>query len=61
MSVPGWSEKVDRTRDDDVVDPAQLDGSGLHHLGALVGELEHLLVADDGQQPRVRAPRAGRP
>ena len=33
--------------DDDVVDPAQLDGPGLHDLGALVGELEHLLVADD--------------
>ena len=45
--------------DDDVVDPAQLDGPGLHDLGALVGELEHLLVADDlelagrGREPRV--------
>ena len=37
----------------DAVDPAQLDGARLHHLGALVGELEHLLVADDGQQPGV--------
>ena len=33
--------------DDDFVDPAQLDRPGLHDLGALVGELEHLLVADD--------------
>ncbi len=33
--------------DDDVVDPAELDCPGLHDLGALVGELEHLLVADD--------------
>ena len=35
--------------DDDVVHPAELDGAHLHHLGALVGELEHLLVADDGE------------
>ena len=34
--------------DDDVVDPAELDGPDLHHLGALVGQLQHLLVADDG-------------
>jgi hypothetical protein len=33
--------------DDDVVDPAELDRPDLHDLGALVGELEHLLVADD--------------
>ena len=39
--------------DDDVVDPAELDGAGLHHLGALVGELEHLLVADDVELARV--------
>ena len=35
--------------DDDVVHPAELDGADLHHLGALVGELQHLLVADDGE------------
>ena len=45
--------------DDDAVDPAELDGADLHDLGALVGELEHLLVADDrqlagaGDEPRV--------
>ena len=45
--------------DDDVVDPAELDGPDLHDLGALVGEFEHLLVADDGElagvgdEPRV--------
>ena len=33
--------------DDDAVHPAELDGPRLHDLGALVGELEHLLVADD--------------
>ena len=38
--------------DGDVVDPAELDGPRLHHLRALVGELEHLLVADDLQLPR---------
>ena len=32
--------------DDDVVDPAELDRADLHHLGALVGQLEHLLGAD---------------
>ena len=37
--------------DDDAVHPAELDGTGLHDLGALVGELEHLLVADQGQLP----------
>ena len=37
--------------DGDVVDPAELDGAGLHHLGALVGELHHLLVADDVELP----------
>jgi len=36
--------------DDDVVDPTQLDGTRLHDLGALVGKLEHLLVADRGDQ-----------
>ena len=30
-----------------LVDPAELDRPDLHDLGALVGELEHLLVADD--------------
>ena len=40
--------------DDDVVDPAELDGPDLHHLGALVGELHHLLVADDGELAGVR-------
>ena len=40
--------------DDDVVDPAQLDGAGLHDLGALLGQLEHLLVADDGELAGVR-------
>ena len=35
--------------DDDAVDPAELDRPDLHHLGALVGQLEHLLVADDRQ------------
>ena len=35
--------------DDDVVDPAELDRADLHDLGALVGQLEHLLVADDRQ------------
>ena len=46
--------------DDDVVDPAELDGPDLHDLGALVGELEHLLVADDGELPRLRdEPRVG--
>ena len=40
--------------DDDVVDPAQLHGPDLHDLGALVGELEHLLVADERQLTRVR-------
>ena len=39
--------------DDDVVDPAQLHGARLHDLGALVGQLEHLLVADDGDEPGV--------
>ena len=35
--------------DDDVVDPAELDCPDLHDLRTLVGELEHLLVADDGE------------
>ena len=39
--------------DDDVVDPAQLDRPDLHDLGALVGELEHLLVADDRELARL--------
>jgi len=40
-------------------DPAELDGPGLHDLGALVGQLEHLLITDDlelargGHEPRV--------
>ncbi len=34
--------------DDDIVDPAELDGPDLHDLGALVGELQHLLVGDHG-------------
>ena len=47
--------------DDDAVDPAQLDRPGLHDLGALVGQLEHLLVADDRQLAGVRhEPRVGR-
>ena len=47
--------------DDDVVDPAELDRADLHDLGALVGELEHLLVADDGQLAgRRHEPRVGR-
>ena len=36
----------------DAVDPAQLDGADLHDLGALLRQLEHLLVADDGQLAR---------
>ena len=47
--------------DDDVVDPAQLDGPDLHDLRALVGELEHLLIADDGQLPCASARAGGRP
>ena len=40
---------------------AELDGPGLHDLGALVGELEHLLVADDRQLPGGgHDPRVGR-
>jgi hypothetical protein len=35
--------------DDDAVDPTELDRPDLHDLGPLVGELEHLLVADDGE------------
>ena len=46
--------------DDDVVDPAELDGPDLHDLGALVGELQHLLVADDVQLAGARARAAGR-
>ena len=46
--------------DDDVVDPAELDGPDLHDLGALVGELEHLLVADDRQLAGRRRRAAGR-
>ena len=46
--------------DHDVVDPAELDGPGLHHLGALVGELHHLLVADDVELAGVALdPRVG--
>ena len=40
--------------DDDVVDPAELDRADLHHLGALVGQLEHLLGADHGQLTGLR-------
>ena len=40
--------------DGDAVDPAELDGADLHDLGTLVGELEHLLVADDRQLARSR-------
>ena len=46
--------------DDDVVDPAELDGPDLHDLGALVGELEHLLVADDRQLAGLGRRAAGR-
>ena len=46
--------------DDDVVDPAQLDRPDLHDLGALVGQLEHLLVADDGELAGRRGRGAGR-
>ena len=60
MRVPGASlNEVERTRDDHAVDPAELDGPGLHHLGALVGELEHLLVADDRQMSRASGTRRG--
>ena len=46
--------------DDDVVDPAELDRPGLHDLGALVGELQHLLVADDVELAGLRdEPRVG--
>ena len=40
--------------DRDAVDPAQLDGARLHDLGALVGQLQHLLVADDGDEAGLR-------
>ena len=46
--------------DDDVVHPAQLDGPDLHDLGALVGQLEHLLVADDRRAAGRWARGAGR-
>ena len=46
--------------DDDAVDPAELDRPDLHDLGALVGELEHLLVADDGQLAGPATRGAGR-
>ena len=45
--------------DDDVVDPAELHRADLHDLGALVGELEHLLVADDGRAGGRSATRRG--
>ena len=35
--------------DGDGIDPTELDRPCLHDLGALVGELEHLLVADHEQ------------
>ena len=38
----------------DVVDPAQLDRADLHDLGALLRELEHLLVADHVELAGVR-------
>ena len=31
------------------IENLQLDGPDLHHLGALVGHLQHLLVGDDGE------------
>ena len=47
--------------DDDAVDPAELDRPDLHDLGALVGQLEHLLVADHRQLPGIgHDPRIGR-
>ena len=47
--------------DDHAVDEAELDRARLHHLGALVGELEHLLVVDLIDEPRVGDdPRVGR-
>ena len=49
ISVPGASSKELSDLDDDVVDPAELDGAGLHDLGAVLGHLEHLLIADDPQ------------
>ena len=49
MSVPGRVLERAEDLDDDAVDPAELDRADLHDLGALVGELEHLLVADDRQ------------
>ena len=61
MSVPGRVLERAQDLDDDVVDPAQLDGPDLHDLGALVGELEHLLVADDCELPRVSARAVGPP
>ena len=54
MLVPGWSLNVERTRMMTLVHPAQLDGARLHDLGALVGQLEHLLVADDGDELGIR-------
>ena len=39
--------------DDDIVDPAELHGPDLHDLGTLVGELQHLLVGDQRELPRV--------
>ena len=46
--------------DDDIIDPAQLDGARLHDLGALVSQLQHLLVPDPGDELRVRDdPRIG--
>ncbi len=59
MRVPGASSNELRTEraedlDDDVIDPAELDRPHLHHLGALVRQLEHLLVADDRELAGVR-------
>ena len=60
MSVPGRVLERAQDLDDDVVDPAELDRPDLHDLGALVGELEHLLVADDGELAGVgHEPRVG--
>ena len=52
--------------DDHAVHPAELDRPGLHDLGALMGELEHLLITDDlqlasiGDQPWSRTRRRQR-
>ena len=48
------STKLDSTRTRTLLRHGELDRAGLQHLGAQRGHLQHLLVGDLGQPPRLR-------